>query len=227
MTTGILFDVDGTLVDSNYLHAVCWHDALRSTDHLVAMNVLHRAIGMGSSELLSHVLGDDRDKDEDGDIIHAHKVLYQRHWSRLTALPDAEALLRACAGMGHRVVLASSAAADELAALRRVLDADDLIDGATSSSDVDNAKPEPDLVQVALDKGGFAADSALFVGDSVWDAAACKKADVTFIGLTCGGTSAQELTEAGAIEVWRDPAELLENLKTSAIGKLRLDAPGH
>lgn len=217
---GILFDVDGTLVDSNYLHAVCWHDALRSADHVIAMNVLHRAIGMGSTELLHHVLGEDRHKDEDGDIVHAHKVLYQQHWSRLTLLPDANALLRSCAGMGHRIVLASSAAADELAALRRVLDADDVIDAATSSSDVDNAKPKPDLVQVALDKGGLTADSAAFVGDSVWDAAACTGAGVTFIGLTCGGTSAQELLEAGAVEVWRDPADLLANLKQSAIGEL-------
>jgi HAD superfamily hydrolase (TIGR01509 family) len=220
MTSGILFDVDGTLVDSNYLHAVCWHDALRSADHVVAMNVLHRAIGMGSTELLRHVLGDDRNTDADDDIIHAHKVLYQRHWSRLTLLPDAKALLRACVEMDHCIVLASSAAADELAALRRVLDADDVIDAATSSSDVDSAKPEPDLVQVALDKGGLAAESAVFVGDSVWDAAACRKAGVTFIGLTCGGTSAQELTEAGAVEVWRDPADLLANLKQSAIGRL-------
>lgn len=142
MTSGILFDVDGTLVDTTYLHTLCWHDALRSAEHVVAMNVLHRAIGMGSSELLSHVLGHARDTDQDDDIIQAHKVLYQRHWSRLTVLPGADALLRACAAMGHRIVLASSAAQDELAALRRVLAADDVIDAATSSTDVEHAKPE-------------------------------------------------------------------------------------
>jgi HAD superfamily hydrolase (TIGR01509 family) len=220
MTSGILFDVDGSLVDSTYLHTTCWHDALRSAGHTVAMNVLHRAIGMGSLELLSHVLGDSRDEAADEDMIHAHKVLYQRHWSRLTTLPGAAELLRQCAELGHRIVLASSAADDELAALRRVLDVDDVIHAATSSSDVENAKPAPDIVQVALDKGALTPDSSVFVGDSVWDAAACHNAGVRFIGLSCGGTSAQELTDAGAIEVWRDPAALLASLRTSAIGEV-------
>jgi HAD superfamily hydrolase (TIGR01549 family) len=222
MTSGILFDVDGTLVDSTYLHTICWHDALRSDGHVVAMNVLHRAIGMGSAELLSHVLGESRDESADEEMIHAHKVFYQRHWSRLTTLPGAAELLRQCNGLGHRIVLASSAADDELAALRRVLDADDVIYAATSSSDVESAKPEPDLVQAALDKAALTSDSSVFVGDSVWDAAACQKAGVRFIGVSCGGTSAEELTEAGAIEVWRDPASLLANLGTSAIGELAI-----
>jgi HAD superfamily hydrolase (TIGR01509 family) len=220
MTSGILFDVDGTLVDSNYVHAVCWHDALRSAEHLVAMNVLHRAVGMGSSELLRHVLGKSHDEAEDDEMIHAHKVLYQRHWARLTLLPGAVDLLRACSGAGHRIVLASSAAQDELDALRRVLDADDVIDEATSSADVENAKPDPDLIQVALEKGGLSVGSSVFVGDSVWDATACRNAGITFVGLSCGGTSSQELTEAGAVEVWRDPADLLKNLSTSVIGQL-------
>ena len=220
VTTGILFDVDGTLVDTNYLHTICWHDALRTGDHVVPMNVLHRSIGMGSEELLDHVLGNDRDRAADGDIVHAHNVYYQRHWTRLTLLPSADALLRACAGLGHHVVLASSAADDELAALRKVLDCEEVIAAATSGSDVEAAKPKPDLVQVALDKGGLKAAASVFVGDSVWDAHACASAGVAFVGLACGGTSSYELTAAGAVEVWHDPADLLDHLDASAVGKL-------
>jgi phosphoglycolate phosphatase-like HAD superfamily hydrolase len=220
MAGGVLFDVDGTLVDTTYLHAVCWHDALRSAGHLVPMNRLHRAIGMGSVELLDHVLGDGHDRCADDEIVHAHKVFYQRHWARLTPLPGAVDLLRACSDKRLTVVLASSAADDELAALRRVLDADDVIDAATSSSDVENAKPDSELVRVAVRKGDLEVGSTAFVGDSIWDAAACRQIGVSFVGVSCGGTSAAELYEAGAAEVWRDPAHLLDNLATSLIADL-------
>ncbi|MCW2495907.1 HAD family hydrolase [Jatrophihabitans sp.] len=218
MASGVLFDVDGTLVDSNYIHTLCWHDALRSEGHVVPMSMLHRAIGMGSSELLDHVLGAGRDREADDAIIAAHSVLYRRHWERLTTLPGAVELLRACSQRGRTVVLASSAADDELKALRDTLDADEAIDAATSSSDVESAKPASDLVEVALARGGLRADHAVFVGDSVWDAAACAEAGVSFIGLECGGTSAAELRGAGAVEVWRDPADLLGHLAESRLG---------
>lgn len=220
MTSGILFDVDGTLVDSTYVHTLCWHDALRSANHLIPMNVLHRAIGMGAPELLGHVLGDASDEATIEEISRAHRVLYQRHWARLTALPGAVGLLRSCSAAGHRIVLATSAAEAELAAMRRVLDTDDVIDASTCSSDVDRTKPEPDVIKVALAKGALSAESSLFVGDSVSDAVACRRAGVGFIGLSCGGTGEHELRQVGAIEVWRDPADLLANLRSSAIAHL-------
>jgi phosphoglycolate phosphatase-like HAD superfamily hydrolase len=100
------------------------------------------------------------------------------------------------------------------------LDADDAITEATSSSDAGSGKPAPDILQAALAQSGLSAERVVFVGDAVWDGSAAQKAGVPFVGVTCGGTSAQELRDAGACEVWRDPAELLEHLEDSAVGKL-------
>ena len=183
------------------------------------MHVLHRAIGMGSDELLDHVLGASRNRDQDRDLVHAHRVLYQRHWPRLTTLPGARELLHDCADSGRAVALASSADDDELAALRQVLDCDDVIAAATAGSDVDRAKPAADLIKAALDKLGTVAQDALFVGDAVWDAIACNRAGVAFVGLVCGGTSAAELYAAGATEVWRDPQDLRTHLHLSVLGR--------
>jgi HAD superfamily hydrolase (TIGR01509 family) len=219
-TRGVLFDVDGTLVDTNYLHAVTWWEAFRQGGHTVPTARIHRAIGMGSDKLLDHLLGTDRDRDADEEMRAAHLALYTTYWERLRPLPGATDLLRACGGRGLRIVLASSASKKELAALRRALGADDVIDTATSASDVDASKPDPDIIDVALRESGLSADRALLVGDSVWDVLAANRAGIPCIGVTCGGTSAAELRDAGALETWDDPEALRDNLERSAIGKL-------
>lgn len=213
-----LFDIDGTLVDTTVVHAQCWHDALRTHEHIVPMAVVHRAIGMGSAELLDHLLGDDRDRDQDDAMSSAHRVLYRQHWERLLPLPRAVDLVRACAGRGARVVLASSAQPDELAMLRNVLGVEDVLHAVTGAADVDAAKPAADLIHVALEKADTEPADAVFVGDAVWDAIAAKKAGVGFVGVSCGAASAAELWEAGALEVWDDPADLLTNLDRSRLG---------
>jgi HAD superfamily hydrolase (TIGR01509 family) len=215
---GVLFDVDGTLVDTTFIHAVCWAEALRQHGHHIPMADLHHAIGMSSDQLLGHCLGEDRDKDDDEAIVAAHKTLSKQWWGRLTRLPGAQDLVRACAERGLDVVLASSAAEEELSALRSALDADDAITAATSSSDADEGKPEPDILEAALDESGLSADQVVFVGDAVWDGRAAERAGITFIGVTCGGTPAEDLRAAGAVEVWDDPAHLLSNLDKSVIG---------
>jgi HAD superfamily hydrolase (TIGR01509 family) len=215
---GVLFDVDGTLVDTTFIHAVCWAEALRQHGHHIPMADLHHAIGMSSDQLLGHCLGEDRDKDDDEAIVAAHKTLSKQWWGRLTRLPGAQDLVRACAERGLGVVLASSAAEEELSALRSALDADDAITAATSSSDADEGKPEPDILQAALDESGLSADQVVFVGDAVWDGRAAERAGITFIGVTCGGTPAEDLRAAGAVEVWDDPAHLLSNLDKSVMG---------
>ncbi|MEU8817658.1 HAD family hydrolase [Actinoplanes sp. NPDC048796] len=220
MRSGVLFDVDGTLVDSTYLHTVAWWEALRQRGADVPMAAIHRAIGMGSDNLLDHLLGPSRDHGQDEESSTAHDVLYGAWWERLRPLPGAAELLRAVAGRGLAVALASSAQAAELEHLRRVIDADDVITAATSSADAERTKPAPDILQAALDQSGIDPASAVFVGDSVWDVKAAAKVDIPCIGLACGGTSAGELKEAGAIEVYEDPAALLSALDKSAIAAL-------
>jgi HAD superfamily hydrolase (TIGR01549 family) len=215
---GVLFDVDGTLVDTTYLHTVCWAEALRGAGHELAMADIHHGVGMGSAELLDHLLGEDRDAAEDDALKAAHLVLYRQYWGRLSPLPGARDLLRACADLGLRIVLASSASKEELQVLRSALDADELIAAATSSSDAESGKPRPDILQAALEESGMSADDVVFVGDSVWDGIAAGRASVPFIALTCGGTPATQLREAGAVEVWRDPATLCESLQQSILG---------
>ncbi|MGR6318498.1 HAD family hydrolase [Micromonospora soli] len=217
---GVLFDVDGTLVDTTYLHTMSWWEALREGGHRVPMARIHRAVGMGSDKLLDHLLGPERDRDGDGKLRDAHDARYAEFWARLTPLPGAVDLLRACAARGLRVVLATSAAEHEVAALRAALAADDVIDTVTSSADAEESKPAPDILVAALDQSGLAAERVVFVGDSVWDVAAAGKLDIPCIGLACGGTSRAELAGAGAVAVYDDPAALLDGLGDSAIAKL-------
>jgi HAD superfamily hydrolase (TIGR01509 family) len=216
--TAALFDVDGTLVDTNYLHAVTWWEAFAQAGHVVPMAKIHRAIGMGSDLMLDKLLPADRDKDTDADIRAAHTALYATYRFRLRPLPSAADLLRARKRRGLTVVLASSADEPEFSMLREALDAEDAIDAATFSGDVESSKPAPDLVEVALDKAGVSAEQAMFVGDTVWDVEACQKAGVGCIGLLSGGFSRDELTSAGAAEVYPGPGDLLAALDDSLLG---------
>ena len=149
-----LFDVDGTLVDTNYLHAVTWWQAFGQAGYHVSMTDIHRAIGMGSDQMLGKLLPSDRDTGADVDLRAAHSALYATYWSRLRPLPGAAGLLRACKERGLAVVLASSADEPEFNALRAALDAEDAIDAATFAGDVESSKPAPDLVEAALDRVG-------------------------------------------------------------------------
>jgi HAD superfamily hydrolase (TIGR01509 family) len=215
----VLFDVDGTLMDTVYLHTVAWWEALRQQGHQVTMATIHRRIGMGSDHLLDALLGEDRDHDEDDTLSAAHDTLYAQYWSRLVPLPGASDLLRACAERGWTVVLASSAKGPEAEVMVRALDADEAITAVTTSDDVSSSKPAPDLVHQALEKAGVRAEQAVFVGDAAWDAEAARKAGVRCLGLLTGGWNRQELTEAGAEAVYESPAELLAALDDTALAE--------
>ncbi|HET6533900.1 MAG TPA: HAD family hydrolase [Actinoplanes sp.] len=217
---GVIFDVDGTLVDTTYLHTEAWWEALRQHDRDVPMAEIHRAIGMGTEQILDHLLGADRDKAQDGEITVAHDVLYAAWWERLRPLPGAAELLAAVAGRGLAVVLASAAKESELRVLRRVLGADDVIAAAASSADAAHGNPEPDVLRAALERAGLDPQRAVFVGDSVWDVEAAVRLHIPAIGLLCGGTSADELVKAGAVATYDDPADLLRQLDRSAIADL-------
>ncbi|MEV0238395.1 HAD family hydrolase [Streptomyces sp. NPDC050674] len=212
-----VFDVDGTLADTNHLHVVTWWEAFRQAGHQVPMHALHRAVGLPSTDLIAHVLGDDRDTDQDADISAGHKALYGQYFDRLPALPEAGALLRRLHGDGWTVVLATSAGGAELGALRRAIDADEAIAATASADDVDEGKPSPEPVEHALELAGVPAERAVFVGDTVWDMRAGSRAGVRCVGVLCGGVPRADLEEAGADAVYADPAHLLSVLDGSPL----------
>lgn len=207
----ILFDIDGTLVDTTYLHTVAWSMAFDEQGTHVPMAQIHRAIGMGSDKLLDHLLGPDHERD-DSDVVDSHSRRFAAHHSDLKALPGARDLLRACADRGLRVGLASSAGKDDLDALLTVLDSDEVITSVTGASDVDATKPDPDMLVASLEKLGLEAAEVLFVGDSVWDVEAASRLEMRCLGVECGGTSAAELLQAGATAVFKDPQDLVDQL---------------
>ncbi|MET9542620.1 HAD family hydrolase [Streptomyces sp. NPDC006553] len=215
MDRAALFDVDGTLTDTNHLHVVAWWEALRQAGHQVPMHSVHRAIGLPGEDLLDHLLGGDRDRTQDDRLSAAHDTLYATWFDRLPALASVADLLRTLAGNGWLVVLVTSAKDNELSALRRAIDADDAIAETSTSDDVEEGKPAPEPVRHALRLAGVPPERAVFVGDTVWDMQAATRAGVTAVGLLCGGIPRTDLEEAGAAAVYRDPTDLLAHLGDS------------
>lgn len=212
----VLLDVDGTLVDSNYLHVDAWVRAFADAGLAVDAWRVHRAIGMGSTQLVDALAGDRADQVRDG-VTDAHSTYYAAASDRLRAFDGARELVRELAERGARPVLATSAAPDEVERLREVLDVDQELHAVTGSGDVESAKPEPDLVHVALDAAGAAPDEAVFVGDTVWDVEAAGRAGVPCVALRSGGIGDDELRAAGAVAVYDDVAALLAALDDSAL----------
>lgn len=166
---GVLFDIDGTLVDSGYQHTLAWWYAFRQRGWTVPMHRIRRLIGMGSEMLIDALLPRDRDTEQDGAIGEAHGALFSASWPALVPTPGAADLLRRCAAAGLAVVLASSSNADEVAALRAALDADDALTAVTTAGDAERSKPAPDIFAAALRAGGLRAENAIVVGDARWD----------------------------------------------------------
>ncbi|WP_035772887.1 HAD family hydrolase [Arthrobacter sp. Br18] len=217
---GVLFDVDGTLVDTNYLHTLAWWQAFRRFGHDAPMAGIHRAVGMGGDKLIGHLLGADRDASEDGELESTHAAVYSSYWPSIRRFEGARELLQRCAADGLTVVLASSSSTQEVTVMREIIDADDVIAGATSSSDAEHSKPSPDILTAALDSAGLRAENSVFVGDAVWDVLAASELGIPTIAVLSGGTSAAELREAGAVEVYADVAQLLAAFEGSALSQL-------
>ncbi len=211
----ILFDVDGTLVDTNYLHTVAWWRGLTAAGEQVAMASIHRVIGMGSDILVEELLG--YDVPEAGD---RHKEEFKTLRDEMRAFPRAAELLREVARRGPKVVLASSANEQDLEAMRKAIDADDVVDIFTSSKDVETSKPAPDIFQVALDRAEVDAEHAIVVGDTIWDIQAARKVGLDCIGVLTGGLGRGELEDAGVVAVYDDVGQLLDNLDDSPLGPL-------
>jgi HAD superfamily hydrolase (TIGR01509 family) len=213
---GVLFDVDGTLVDSTYFHVVAWWQAFRDAGITVPMRDLHRRIGMGAPRLVNDTLGRD-----DESIVEGHAQRFEPFLDDVTALPGAVDLLRTCAGRGLTVVLATSAGATEVESQKRALaGAGDALTAITSSEDAEESKPDPEILVAALERSGLEPSGCVFVGDTVWDVVAASEAGMSCIGLLVGGIGEDELRDAGAVEVYDHPQALLTAFDASPLGTL-------
>ena len=215
---GVLFDVDGTLLDTNYLHVLAWWQAFEDTGRgPVAMSAIHRAIGIPSDGLVRQIVGEDDEK-----TVEAHSKRYEPLRENVQPFPRTADMLQACADRGLAVVLATSGQKSDLDWMLPAIGAGDAVTGATTSADVDEGKPAPDLLGAAMEDHGLDPQRTVVVGDTVWDVEAAQRAGLPCIALTCGGISEQELRDAGASAVYDDPADLLEHLADSPVGRVAL-----
>ena len=210
MKPAAILDVDGTLVDTNYHHAIAWFRAFRQHGVVLPIWRIHRHIGMGGDQLVGALAGDKVDHDLGDDIRSAEKVLYMALIEEVEPMRGARELIVSLRERGHSVVLASSAKANEMDHYLDVLDAREVVDGWTTSADVEETKPQPDLVNAALEKA--AVDHAVMVGDSIYDCYAAAEAGVKTIGMLTGGYSEKELTDAGAVMTFSSIEELWRGL---------------
>ncbi|MEA2447416.1 MAG: hypothetical protein QOK47_1053 [Actinomycetota bacterium] len=205
-----MLDVDGTLVDTNYHHAVAWYRAFRQHGEILPIWRIHRHVGMGGDQLIEALCGPAVEEEKGDDIRSAEEALYPTFIDEVAPLEGAADLVVELKRRGHPVVLASSAKENEVKHYLELLDVADSIDGWTTSADVENTKPEPDLVKAAQAKAG--ADKAFLIGDSVWDCEAASRANVPTVALLTGGFSEDELRKAGAARVYDSIPSLLDEL---------------
>jgi HAD superfamily hydrolase (TIGR01549 family) len=205
-----VLDVDGTLVDTNYHHAIAWYRAFREHGLTLPVWRIHRHIGMGGDQLVAAVAGK-RVEDRQGDSIRAAETaLYADLIGEVRPFADARRLLELLGDRGHRLVLASSGRSDEVDHYLDLLDARELVEAWTTSGDVERTKPDPDLVVTAVEKVG--GGEAVMVGDSTFDCEAATRAEVPTVAVLTGGFSEQEQRQAGATAVFESLAELCERL---------------
>ncbi len=211
-----ILDVDGTLVDTNYQHAIAWYRAFRQHDKLLPIWRIHRHIGMGGDQLVAALAGEEWDEEHGEDVRTAEKALYTALIEEVEPLEGARALIEDLKERGHSVVLASSAKESEVDHYLDLLDARDLAHDWTTSADVDATKPEPDLVKAAIEKAG--GGEAVMVGDTTWDVEAAKRAGVDTITVLTGGFSEAELRDAGAGWVYESIEALRKGLAETPLG---------
>jgi HAD superfamily hydrolase (TIGR01509 family) len=207
--------IDGTLVDSNYFHALAWFRAFREQGRQVLVTELHRLVGMGADMLIERITGDEDAAAEEG---------WARAFAELrdevVATPGAKDLVRALKERGATTVYATSGQPQDVDALRATIGADQWIDDAVNSSEVERSKPAPDIFRLALERSGAAAERAVVVGDTVWDVEAAHALGLPCIAVTTGGISRAELEAAGADAVYESPQDLLDHLDDSPFGPL-------
>lgn len=220
----LLLDVDGTLVDSTYVHVWTWVRALAEAGAPVPFVEVHRRIGKDGATIVEELLDiagiDDDDEERDriaGRAKDLHGEYYAEQAGSLRVLPGARELVRGAKEQGWITVLATSAPPSEFAGAREVLEVDDHVDAVTTGEDVDRAKPDPTIVAIALERSGVDAADAVMVGDATWDAIAATKLGIRSVAVRTGGIGDSELRDAGFSEIVDDAAAVLELLTS---GKL-------
>jgi HAD superfamily hydrolase (TIGR01509 family) len=216
MKPAAVLDIDGTLVDTNYQHAIAWYRAFRKHDVMLALWRIHRHIGMGGDHLVAALAGDDVEKRVGEEIRAAEKKLYGELIDEVSYMDEARPLIEALKSRGHEVVLASSAKPEEVDHYLDLLGVRDLVDAWTSAGDVEATKPAPDLVETAMSK--VRSDTAVMVGDSTWDCAAARRAGIPTIAVLTGGFSVEELRDAGAVAVFESLGVLRARLDETPLG---------
>jgi HAD superfamily hydrolase (TIGR01549 family) len=216
MPPAAILDIDGTLVDTNYQHAIAWYRAFRQHGIVLPVWKIHTHIGMGGDQLVASLTSEEVDESIGDDIRSAEKALYMALIEEVEPVEEAREFIADLKKRGHTVVLASSAKEDEVEHYLDLLDARGLADAWTTSADVESTKPQPDLVQAALAKAG--GGDAVMVGDTPWDIKAASGADVPTVAVITGGFSRAELEEAGAAAVFESVAELRDGLADTPFG---------
>ena len=219
MITAVIFDIDGTLVDSVDLHAEAWQVALERFGKKVSFAEVRRQIGKGGDQLMPVFLSQ-REMEKFGEELEQYrsKLFKKEYLPRVTAFPGVRQLFERVRQDQKRIALASSAKGDELKTYKTIAGIDDLIEAETSSDDAERSKPYPDIFEAALaELGDVAPDKILVVGDTPYDAQAAGKANLRTVGLMCGGWNEEELRQAGCIAIYRDPADLLLRYDESPI----------
>lgn len=218
MFKAILFDIDGTLVDSNDLHVLAWEGAFREAGYHFDRATLHSQVGKGADNYVPSLLPDVSEEEADR-LADAHGRIYkERYLDQVRPFPHARDLLKRSREAGYKVVLASSASGEELDHYLRLLEAADLVDAHTSADDVGCSKPCPDIFETARQKVGVAPDAALVVGDTPYDIEAAAKAGMKAIAVRSGKFPEERLS--GAIAIFDDVAQLLARFDASPIGRV-------
>ena len=205
-----LLDLDGTLVDANYHHALAWYRAFRAQGIVLPVWRLHRHIGMGGDQYVRAVAGDEVEERLGDELREEHAAQFRPLRDECEPLEGARELVRALKDRGLVVVLASSSGADDLDFFLDRLEVRELVDGWTSKDDVERSKPHPDVVRAAMEKAG--ADEAVMLGDSRWDIESAANAGIPTVAVITGGWSKQELRDHGAVAVYDSLVDLRERL---------------
>jgi phosphoglycolate phosphatase-like HAD superfamily hydrolase len=221
---GALLDIDGTLLDSNDAHAASWADVFAEFDYAIPFERVRPLVGMGSDKLVPELTGLDHESSQGNRLVERKKAVFEEEYlPHLRPTRGARKLLERMIDDGLTLVIATSAGPDEMRALLERAGVADLVHDATSSGDVEDSKPDPDVVGAALRKGRLRAGEAVMIGDTPYDIQAATKLDVPTIALRCGGWWTDDALR-GATAIYDDPADLLAHYDDSPLGGSRVDA---